>query len=319
MHPARSVIFFTTATGAGYGLVVWLVIAAALELVPPHRNFGSVAIVLALALIIAGLVSSTLHLGHPERAWRAMSQWRSSWLSREGLASIVAFAPIGFFGAPWAVAGEYDGWVLAAGLLAASASLTVVYTTSMIYASLKAIPNWSNPWTRTAYLVLSLASGAVVLTLLAVLWGYPGASWIGLAAVVLLAGSLAVKLAYWHSIDTGDAVSTAETATGLVGLGKVTLVEGPHTEPNYLMEEMGFQIARKHARKLRVIAIVAGFILPGVLLLALVAPPFTGHGLSLAAAVFATLLTATGIAVERWLFFAEARHVVTLYYGESRA
>jgi len=318
MHPARSVIFFTTTTGAGYGLVVWLVIAAALGLVPPQRTFGFLAMFIAAALIVAGLVSSTMHLGHPERAWRAMSQWRSSWLSREGLAAIIAFLPIGVFGAAWAFAGKYDGWVLFIGVLAAAASMAVVYTTSMIYASLKAIPNWSNTWTRPAYLVLSLATGAVLLTLLAALWGFSAVSWTGLAAALLLAGGLAVKLAYWHSIDTGGAVSTAESATGLGHLGRVKLVESPHTEPNYLMQEMGFRIARKHAAKLRNIAIVAGFVAPNVLLLALVVPPFTGYGLSLAGAALAALLTATGIAVERWLFFAEAKHVVTLYYGESK-
>ena len=36
-----------------------------------------------LLLLAGGLLASFFHLGRPERAWRAASQWRTSWLSRE--------------------------------------------------------------------------------------------------------------------------------------------------------------------------------------------------------------------------------------------
>ena len=94
MPPARSrlsVIFFTTASGAGYGLLALVGVLAPLGLVPSDGRFGAAALGLAFVLITAGLLSSTLHLGHPERAWRAFSQWRSSWLSREGVLSVATF------------------------------------------------------------------------------------------------------------------------------------------------------------------------------------------------------------------------------------
>ncbi len=53
-----------------------------------------IAHVLALVLIGGGLLSSTLHLGNPQRAWRALSQWRSSWLSREGVMAMLTFVPL---------------------------------------------------------------------------------------------------------------------------------------------------------------------------------------------------------------------------------
>ena len=40
-------------------------------------------ILIAYALASGGLIASTFHLGHPERAIKAFTQWRSSWLSRE--------------------------------------------------------------------------------------------------------------------------------------------------------------------------------------------------------------------------------------------
>ena len=119
MHPAFSVIFFTTATGAGYGLLALLGPLAALGLVPTTRWFGAVSLGISLTLITAGLLSSTLHLTHPERAWRAFSQWRSSWLSREGVMSVATYVPAGIFALGWVVLGQTDGVFAAAGIVAA--------------------------------------------------------------------------------------------------------------------------------------------------------------------------------------------------------
>ncbi len=106
--------------------------------------------------------------------------------------------------------------------------------------------------------------------------------------------------------------STAESATGLGFLGKVRLLEAPHTSENYLLKEMGFRIARKHAQKLRVIAICLGFVLP--LVLAIVASAATG-AIAPICWTLAAAVAMIGVLVERWLFFAEAKHTVMLYYG----
>src|SRR5262249_61916837 len=112
MHPSLSVIFFTTASGAGYGLLAILGVLVGLGLLPDDRSFVIAALGLALAFVSAGLVSSTFHLGHPERAWRAFSQWRSSWLSREGVAASVTYVPAGLFGLALVWVGKPDAPVL---------------------------------------------------------------------------------------------------------------------------------------------------------------------------------------------------------------
>ncbi len=81
----------------------------------------------------------------------------------------------------------------------------------------------------------------------------------GLLVFATIMVALLLKLAYWRFIDTHPGASTAESATGLGFLGKVRLLEAPHTSENYLLKEMGFRIARKHAQKLRVIAACLGF------------------------------------------------------------
>jgi sulfite dehydrogenase (quinone) subunit SoeC len=101
MNPAYSVILFTTASGAGYGLLALLGLVGFNHGPVSIFAFGITALFIALALITIGLLSSTLHLGHPERAWRAFSQWRSSWLSREGVAAVATYVPALLFGAVW--------------------------------------------------------------------------------------------------------------------------------------------------------------------------------------------------------------------------
>lgn len=314
MHPAKSVIFFTTASGAGYGMLAWLAVFAWADLLPADRLFGLVAFGLAFVLVVGGLLSSTFHLGHPERAWRAMSQWKSSWLSREGLAAVLTFIPTGLFAASWVFLEDHGGLAGYLGLLGALMSLVTVYFTSMIYASLKAIPAWSNRWTPPAYLILSLATGALLVAVMAGMFALSGLAVLLKVAFVALVFGLVIKLIYWASRNSAAPVSTSGTATGLEPFGKVGLIEAPHTESNYLLEEMGFKVARKHASKLRQIAISLGFVVPLAVLAMMIWLPVQGHVFWLVAS---TLSCSAGLIAERWLFFAEAKHVVTLYYGNE--
>jgi sulfite dehydrogenase (quinone) subunit SoeC len=302
MNPAFSVIFLTTASGAGYGMLVWLGVLGVFGALPQERWFGVVAALLALALSAAGLLASTFHLGHPERAWRAISQWRSSWLSREGVLGLFTNLPGLAFAAAW----WFGGPTIVIGLVAAVCGLATVASQGMIYASLKPIRQWHNGYVLPNFLLLSLYSGAVWLA----------AAGAGTAAVligiVLAFISAAAKWFYWRYIDTAQPIATIESATGLGAIGKVRPLESPHTEENYLLREMGYVIGRKHAAKLRTIALVVGFAVPVVLL---------AIGLAVAAipcAVAAALAVLAGIYIERWLFFAEATHTVTLYYGQYR-
>ena len=312
MHPSYSVIFFTTATGAGYGLLACLGVAAGFGLIEPGFWFRFTSLGLSLMLISAGLLSSAAHLGRPERAWRAFSQWRSSWLSREGVASVATFIPAGLFGIGWVLLGKDSGWVEATGLLSAIGAAVTVSTTGMIYASLKPIAQWSSRFTLPAYLIFSAMTGCVTFNALLRAFGQPSSLVLVFALLLTLLGWV-WKVVTWRHNDALVIGTNLNTATGLKG-GVVRSIEWPHTEENYILKEMGFRIARKHNARLRLIAQALAFALPLVLLaavLALSTMPWLPAGLSLVAAAsqFA------GMLVERWLFFAEAKHVVTLYYG----
>ncbi len=312
MHPAKSVLFFTTTTGAGYGLLFWLGVLSYRKLLAADFTFGLISFGVAFILVIAGLLSSTLHLGHPERAWRALSQWRSSWLSREGLLAIITFIPTGLFALSWVVLGENTGVFAVLGLVGGAFSMLTVFSTSMIYASLKAVPAWSCRWTPWVYLVLSLMSGGLLAAMLSVIGGrWLAADWLVLPVLFFVGLALVLKLSYWSTIDRGMS-SSAQSATGLGEFGEVKLIESPHDQPNFLLKEMGFAIARKHSKKLRQLVVLFAFLFPFALIAAQwFIPDF--------AAIFITLAVVCagiGLFMERWLFFAEAKHVVTLYYDQ---
>ncbi len=312
MHPALSVIFFTTSAGTGYGMLIWLGLLAAAGVVSPQPWFGVAALGVSTLLFTAGLLASTAHLGRPERAWRAISQWRTSWLSREGFASLLTYVPVGLFGLVWLIAGRPGTATLVLGLVAAAMALVTVICTAMIYASLKPVRQWRDGLVVPNYLLIALYAGGLWLGAVTAFWQGSAARLPGVVALLFGIASIAGKLAYWGRIDAAVPASTPESATGLGGLGRVRMLEAPHTEENYLLREMGYAIGRKHARVLRIVALAVGWAVPMLLALAaMLAPPGAAPLLFPLAAVLAF----AGLLCERWLFFAEATHTVTLYYG----
>lgn len=301
MHPAASIIVFTTLSGLGYGLAIVL----GLGFFDPSLLSTKIAYATSLVLIGTGLLSSLLHLGNPQRAWRALSQWRSSWLSREGVMAIATFVPL-TLGAALAIFANRHDTVL--GLISVLGSLATVYCTSMIYASLKTVDSWHTKLTPLCFLLFSLAGGFVLAS--AIRGG--NSLVVELLALLSVLLALAAKMIWRNRATRLVPLSTPESATGLGSIGKVRIFERPHALDNYLTREMGFRVARKHAAKLWVIALICGAILP---ILALLSSMAIGSGVAtqviLGVSVLSHLL---GVLVERWLFFAQARHAVMNYY-----
>ena len=293
MHPAPSVILFTVLSGLGFGYLAFL--GAGLVSASGWAAFA--LWFLGYALAVGGLLASAFHLGNPQRALRAFSQWRSSWLSREAWASVATLAVL----APVALSDWFGfAWPRAWGVAGAALCLATVFTTSMIYAQMKTVPRWNHWITPLMFQSFALAGGAILAG--SRLW-----------AAVLLAGLGGVLAAQWRIGDRRFAAvgATIGSATGLGTIGAVQVFEQPHTGPNYLMREMIHIVGRKHAQKLRVIAFGLLVMAPLAMVLALPPGPLT---VALAAAPHLI-----GALAARWLFFAEAEHVVGLYYGQRGA
>jgi len=283
MHPATSVILFSTFSGAGLGLLAFL----GLGLPAPTGLAAFLWFALTYALATGGLLASTFHLGHPERALRAFTQWRTSWLSREAWAAVATL----LLAAPFALSAIF-GHTLPFGPAVSLLALLTVFTTAMIYTQIRAVPRWHHWSTPPHFLTLALSSGAL-------LAGQPLIA----APLLLLAGALQFWI--WHDGDTrfARAGTTLSTATGLP---HVRSFAPPHTGPNYLLKEMVHIVGRRRARQLRILAATFGFALP----LALLIPQHP------ATTALAALSHLAGILCSRWLFFAEAEHVTGLWYGQ---
>jgi len=289
MHPAPSIIAFTTLSGLGFGLMVSLGFGAG----PDGGLAALLLLALAPGLACAGLLASVLHLGQPLRFLKAFSQGRTSWLSREAVLAVVTLAAFGLFAAVWVFSGVRSPLL---GVAASLLALATVAATSMIYAQMRSVPRWRSPLTAALFLLFALAGGALLAPA-------PG------AAPWLLGALGLVQVAAFVDGDRrlADSGTSIATATGLGPLGRLRLLEPPHTGRNYLLREMVYVVGRRHAGILRVAGLALAVLVPMAIVLL---SPAGQIATSVAAASHAG-----GSLVLRWLFFAEAEHVVGFYYG----
>jgi DMSO reductase anchor subunit len=293
---------------------VWLLVMQLIGRVDGSQRLFWLAFVLAAVLVTAGLISSTLHLANRRNAWRAFARFRSSWLSREGVLA-VALYPIAALHA-WLSVHQPDAARIT-GLLLIVLSLATVVCTAMIYACLKTVPRWRSWHTPVSYLLYALAAGGLLWIALAAL---EGASLSASGLVLWLAGAAAlVKLLYFAKFSQrvhatlNQALAVPETAPAGRMQGKVRLLDAGHSRGTFLTDEFGFVLARSRARTLRLAMFVLTLPVPMVLLI--LGSAGQGGALPIAAAALCFI---GGVLLERWLFFAQAEHVVRLYHGQQR-
>lgn len=292
MKPAASLIIFTVLSGFGFGLLFWL----NLDLHSSAYFPSIISFPAAFVISSVGLLSSTFHLGNPQRALLAFTQWRSSWLSREAiLASFAIITSVihGFFVI------IYDRYFFFLGLVAAILCLLTIFSTAMIYTQMKTVPRWNMKITPALFLLYGLVGTSTVLA-------------IEILSFILFLTLGLVQVSSWRMGDTQfKKLSNINTATGLSDSNKlVRMLEPPHTGSNYLLKEMVNVVAQKHIFKLRWISLFLLSLLPALLTIAVATGnehyPFLVFGI--------VLVNVTGTLISRWLFFSEAEHVVGLYY-----
>jgi DMSO reductase anchor subunit len=309
MHPALSVIIFTVSSGAGYGLLMLLIGLHIFGFLPDmSENELLTGGIIGLGLVTFGLMSSTFHLANPKNAWRAFSRFRTSWLSREGLFAVLVypFALLYLFGI-WNSGVELNAFIQVTGFITIVLSLLTVFSTGMIYGCLKTIRQWNSALTPANYILLGLALGAMLLVALRVSFNGEVGLVASLTLVVLDIALIAKAIYYfWIRRVTGP---TMNTATGFTR-ANVRLLDVGHTAGTFLTEEFGYIPAQGTVTLFKVLVFVLGFIVPGVIVFGM-----TGGDATSAMAWVALISAFLGIGLERWLFFAEARHVVNLYHG----
>jgi len=309
MHPAISVIFFTVTSGAGYGLLIWLAGARWLHLSPGITSTQILAMgAIGVVLVTAGLISSTFHLANPINAWRSFTRFRTSWLSREAVFAVLFYPVVlGWLFCEW-LYGDV-GVTRTLAVFTALFALIVLICTAMIYASLKTIRQWHTALTPVNFLLLGLSLGSLFWLAMLQQQNLP-ISTVQLLALLTIALAGLVKIIYfgWIGQPAGPTINTALGFTRAT----VKLLDVGHTAGTFLTDEFGYQVERVKLMWLRLATLVFAFGLPLVLLSGVLGPVHLAH------LVLAAIVAYAGVFVERWLFFAEARHVVMLYHGQQR-
>jgi DMSO reductase anchor subunit len=300
MHRAFPLIVFTTASGAGFGLLALVGILAVGGAMP------AVLPITGLLFVAGGVLAARRHLGRPVGLMRALTRARTSWLSREAVAAATCAAvTLGFI----VVCAWPQGALVRSvvGLAMAVMATAAVACTAMIYASLRPVPQWHTALVPASFLLIAAMTGA----LLARCLGGVVPPLVNALAVATILAAGAVKRAYWRRLDGLSASSDTVAAAGLDRIGRVRLLDPPLAAPSSALSEMGGGVSR--ARTWRRAASILLFVVPlGLSLLQLLNPGSTA--LACAAALAAT----AGVLLERWLFFAEARHVSSGWFDAGK-
>jgi len=324
MHPAFSVIFLTTLIGVGQGLFLALYtgqLYSLAKLLPAQdsQSFYALGSLVALVFLVAGLLASFFHLGHPERAWRAVSQWRTSWLSRE-----VIVLPI-FMGLVFLYAAiHYFGWTqplftvsdtlsidlsLIIGFLASIVAFALYISTAMIYASLKFLKEWYTPLTVVNYTFLGLASGFMLAAAFSAYKGIDLVAFFGTWAVIFTVVAAIGRIASLirnrrlrHNFDLSTAIGVRHS--------KLTQQTQGFMGNSFNNLEFFHRKSAGFVNTTRRIFLLLVFIVP----VALIAAAYLMHSEILPIAAFA--FQYVGLMAERWYFFAEAKHPQNMYYQQ---
>ncbi len=321
MHPAFSVIFLTTLLGIGQGLFMALITAQTytrVELIHVEEpaRFYAIGALLVLVFVALALFASFFHLGRPERAWRTPSQWRTSWLSREVIALptfgaiVFIYGLIHWFGLDFEVVkigGFSVSLSLLIGIIGVAASLTLFLCTGMIYACIRFLQEWATPLTVVNFVMLGLASGFTVATVYATFSAPNLINMFGGWAIVFTAVAGITRISALIRNARIKPKSTATTAIG-VRHSKIRQTAQGAMGGSFNTREYFHGKPASFLRLVKWGFLTMVFVIP-LILLAL--------GLYKKVAVvilLAAVIQYIGLLMERWFFFAQARHPQNIYY-----
>lgn len=319
MHPAFSVILLTTLLGVGQGLFLALFSSQTYSIVhvlpAQSGTYYAQGAFIALLFLGGGLVASFFHLGHPERAWRTATMWRTSWLSREVIvlplvmAAIALYALVNWLDIDADLYGlDIPGQVaLSVGVLGVIATLALFICTAMIYAAIKFLQEWASPLTLANYFLLGTASGFSFATAYATFAAPELAPFYGGWAITLTVAGLLTRVASLYRNARIKYKSTLQTAIGVrhnqVRQGSMGMMGG-----SYNTREFFHGRTAAFLKSVKWIFLVLVFPVPLLLLWVGLAQD------NAVLLILAFVVQYIGLLFERWFFFAQANHPQNLYY-----
>ena len=321
MNPAFSVVFLTTLIGAGQGLFLALFLGQLYGTflvgseTPPLALY-SVGTAWVVALMGLGLFASFFHLGRPERAWRAATMWRTSWLAREVIV-LPAFSAMALvWGAMHYLAIDPVlatlGNVriplsLLVGIAAVALALLLFVCTGMIYAAIKFIQEWASPLTVWNYFALGTASGFTLASALAAQYA---PHLLGLFALLAIVLTLVGYVTRMYALRRNARLKRKTTPMSAIGVRhpRITQISQGAMGGSFNTREFFHHKSAEVVQMIKVAFPIAGFIVP----IALTVIGWGNSSVVLLGMAFAVQYI--GLLLERWFFFAQAWHPQNIYY-----
>lgn len=316
MHPAFSVIFFTVTSGAGYGLISLLSLFQFSHYgIFLDKSTFFITAAVAISLFTMGLISSTFHLANPKNAWRAFMRFRTSWLAREGLFAILFYPLLFLYLYLTYIDFQIENFFLMQffSFIIFIFAVVIIYCTGMIYACLKTIPQWNTFWTPINYISIGIFLGGLIFFFILDLYNYEVSLYKSYLLFFIVI-AFVLKVLYYFNIRTPrHNIGQATNAAIKFKETKVRLLDVGHTGGTFLTDEFGYKVAEKKLFRVKLFSMIGGFLMPFLLIYI--------HSFiyeNLVICFMAIFLAFLGMVAERWLFFAQAKHVVNLYHGSQQ-
>ena len=292
-------IVFTTLVSAGLGIVIWSVFFAFFEVIPPDRWFALNTFVFAYLLIIIGSLFVMSNSQNRRIFILKFRRWKTSWVMRQALCVLCGCITglLFFFG--WIAFAKYGGFWLFLGGLTSFFFIGALIGMAMNFVVHRTVLAWSNPHTIRIFVSMGLWTGIVWLNMFAQVFNFHTPI-IGIVLIIIGVATLIFKRKYWVFVDTYQKRF----------LQNNNLSKGENNSRSRLVEYYVYPDLTKNSDRLKIEmlrrrAFLLYFLLP---FCAATMPVELTTWVSVSASIIGAVSVVTGVAIERWLFFAEAKH-----------
>lgn len=316
MNPEMSLVLLTVLSGIGQGIFIFLV-AGDFKMITEGGSLPNSLLVAgsaaSLLFTIIGAIASLFHLGNPERGWRAILQWKSSWLSREAIL-LPAFQCIVFLYGLTTYMNQSFFLRAVIGIFGVTAAIAIYLSSGMVYAKIRFVREWSSIYTPINFTIIGFATGSV--TGLAIIESFGVFSeltaFLLCITLCIIAASMILKILAYLSNSRIYSTIGIQNAMG-INCQNIRLMDFGASYDHYNTNEYSSKKYRNKFMTIKGFVIVALFIAPLLfLIIDYISLSSSQHGFM--APVTAVFMTVGAIA-ELWLFFAEGNHIQNLYYG----
>ncbi|WP_448588536.1 sulfur reductase subunit SreC [Thermocrinis sp.] len=313
MHPAISLIWFFLTAGVSIGLFTFTYFMEFLTLfgkqtgLPKHMVL--ISNIISLILIGLGAIGASFHLGHKLRAWKAIRRFRTSWLSREAVFSglygftLFVFTVLRFFDIT-------DFWYHFFGVITFILGWLSAYSTAMIYASNRFVPEWNTSISVLYYLNMYLMLGSSAFLSLSFFYRKEFVGTFIFLTFLFLALGLAFRLAFNIRQFYLDK-PTINEALNLPHNRPIRVLDTGTTTENYCTKEFYYKKGKELLPTVIPLAYILTFVVPIFFMLYMWISGTVNYNFI----KFTFLSIFVGSFLERWAFFVEGNHVQNLFYG----